>query len=193
MRTFSHLVLVLSLLVAIVVSGCSKEKAAEPAASVDTAPATAAPPPASAATATEPAAAPQPATKNAIASADGEKSGVRLDVTELKRGSGGTVNLKFVIVNDSAERFGFGYDFVEKGSDYGDIGGVHLLDPEGKKKYFVARDTEGNCVCSRNLKDLEKGSSINLWAKFPAPPPEVKKISVVVPHFSPLDDLPISD
>jgi hypothetical protein len=190
MRTFSSLFLAVLVLV---VSGCGKEKASEPVASVDTSAAMAAPPAAATSPTSDAPATPQPVTKNAIASADGEKSGVRLDVTELKRSSGGTVNLKFVIINDADERLNFGYDFVEKDRGYGDIGGVHLIDPAGKKKYFVARDTENNCVCSRSLKDLEKKSSINLWAKFPAPPPEVKKISIVVPHFSPLDDVPISD
>jgi hypothetical protein len=31
-----------------------------------------------------------------------------------------------------------------------------------------------------------------LWVKFPAPPPSVTKISVNIPHFIPLDDVPIS-
>jgi hypothetical protein len=35
-------------------------------------------------------------------------------------------------------------------------------------------------------------SRLNLWAKFPAPPEDVKKISITIPHFAPLDDAPIS-
>jgi hypothetical protein len=31
-----------------------------------------------------------------------------------------------------------------------------------------------------------------LWAKFHAPPDGVQKIGVVVPHFIPTDDVPIS-
>src|SRR3954467_4291001 len=29
--------------------------------------------------------------------------------------------------------------------------GVSLIDPEGRKKYLVARETTGRCVCSNNL------------------------------------------
>ena len=103
------------------------------------------------------------------------------------------MNLKFTLINDSTESLGFGYGFVEKNKGYGDIGGVHLIDQSAKKKYFVARDSEGNCVCSREQKDLPPGEKRNLWAKFPAPPPDVKTISIVIPRFSPLDDVPVSD
>src|SRR5450759_2838290 len=74
---------------------------------------TAAPPPAApapapdivtTATATTP---PAAATPNAIATADGEKSGLRVDVTELKRSSGGTVMMKFTLANNSQENVGF--------------------------------------------------------------------------------------
>ena len=159
-------------------------------ATVATAPS---PAPPAAAPAAAPAAPTSTTAGGAIAVADGEQSGVRAEVTELRRSSGGTVNLKFTVVNDSSESVSFGYNFVEKDKGYGDISGVHLIDQEGKKKYFVARDSEGNCVCSRDQKDLPAGEKRNLWAKFPAPPAEVKKISVVIPRFSPMDDVPVGE
>ncbi len=131
----------------------------------------------------------------AIATADGEKAGTRVDITELKRSSDNTLTLKFVMVNDSDNRLGFGYDFGDKANeikDFASIGGVNLVDGAGKKKYFVVRDTENNCVCSRDLKDMPPHGRTNLWAKFPAPPDDVQKISIVIPHFGPIDDAPIS-
>jgi hypothetical protein len=139
--------------------------------------------------------APTPAAGGAIATADGETAGVTATVKELKRSSGGTVSLKFVITNGSNKKLYFGYDFGDPGyhiGDNGSIGGVQLIDPVGKKKYFVARDSEEKCVCSRGLHDMDTGASVNMWAKFPAPPNDVQKISVVIPHFSPMDDVPIS-
>lgn len=174
--------------------GCSERESSSdtlaeqsaPVPSSTTAPAA----PAATATSTTPPAA--PAAAGPIATAEGEQSGVRAEVTELDRTSGGTVNLKFTMINDSDDTLSFGYDFGEK-NEYGDISGIHLIDQAGKKKYFVARDAEGACVCSRGLKDMQKGERRNLWAKFPAPPAEVKTISVVIPKFSPLDDVPISE
>jgi hypothetical protein len=135
-----------------------------------------------------------PAAK-AIATADGEKSGTRVDITELKRSGDNTVTLKFGMVNDSPERLSFGYDYGDPEhsiKDFSSIGGVTLVDGTNKKKYFVVRDTEDNCLCSRGLKDIPAKSRGNVWAKFPAPPDDVQKISIVIPHFGPIDDVPIS-
>lgn len=129
-----------------------------------------------------------------IASADGEIAGVTATVKELKRSSGGTLSLKLVITNGSAKELGTGYAFGDPDNqirDFNSIGGVHLIDPVGKKKYFVARDSNGKCVCSQEIKDIAPGASINVWAKFAAPPAEVQKVSVIVPHFSPMDDVAI--
>jgi hypothetical protein len=183
------------LLMLVFVLGCAKKEAATaPSASAPettaAAPAAATTPPTSSAA---PAAAPSATT--GIASAEGEKPGTRVDVQELKRGSGGTVTLKMAFINDADKRMGFGYDFAEPDhhiADYDTIGGVQLVDPVGKKKYFVARDSGGKCVCSTKIPDVEPRSRVSLWAKFPAPPDDVQKISIVIPHFQPLDDVTIS-
>jgi hypothetical protein len=130
----------------------------------------------------------------ALATADGEKPGVRIEVQELKRTSGDTLTLKFVMINDSNESYLL-YGCVlcdpEK-NDHGTVSGVNLIEGVGKKKYFVVRDTEGACLCSRSLYSVVSKSSANLWAKFPAPPGDASKITVVVPHFTPMEDVPIS-
>ena len=131
----------------------------------------------------------------AIATADGEKPGTRVEITELKRSSDNNLTLKFALVNDGPDKLSFGYDYGDEGNhikDYDSIGGVNLVDNAGKKKYFVVRDTENNCLCSRGIKDVSPKSRTNLWAKFPAPPDDVQKISIVIPHFGPIDDVAIS-
>ena len=155
---------------------------------------TATPPPAQPATqTTAPPAAP---TAGVIAATDGEKAGTHIDITELKRMSGGTVNLKLVLSNAGAEKLSvygdwLGDNHVSKDS-YRDISGIHLLDPVNKKKYFVVTDSERGCVCSKNIDDVAAGGKASLWAKFPAPPPEVTKVTIEIPHFQPIDDVPIS-
>jgi hypothetical protein len=120
---------------------------------------------------------------------------VRAEVTELKRTSGGTVSLKLRMINDSEKPVSFDYNFVDPKNevvDFGGVGGIHLIDPAGKKKYFVARDTENKCVCSQKVADIPKGGRANVWAKFPSPPDDVAQLTVVIPHFAPLDDVPLS-
>lgn len=142
-----------------------------------------------------PTAAPAPPAAPAIASAEGDMPGFRAEVQELKRTSDGTVSLKFAIVNNSDNEVAFIYNFGDpdhQTKDYGAVGGVNLIDGAGKKKYFVVRDTEGNCVCSRSVSNIAVRSRAVLFAKFPGPPDDVQKISVVIPHFVPMDDVPIS-
>lgn len=187
------IVLLAALLVA-----CPKKEPAPATAS--TAPATtpttttAAPPPAIVQTTATMASTATAAAPAGIASADGEASGVKVVVQELKRTSGGTLSLKFTITNGSEKRLGTGYAFTDKEheiADFNSVGGVNLVDEAGKKKYLVVRDTAGKCVCSQDVKDIAAGATINLWARFPAPPDSVQKISIVVPHFQPMDDVPI--
>jgi hypothetical protein len=157
------------------------------------APAAPAPPAAEAAPAPQ-AAAPNPAAPvKALATADGERPGSRVEIHELKRASGGTMMLRFALINDADQTFGISYEFgAGSTSDYGTFGGVHLIEPVGKKKYLVVRDSESKCDCSRGVKDIAAKSRANLWARFPAPPDNVERITVVVPKFSPMDDVAIS-
>ena len=134
------------------------------------------------------AAAPGAFAQNAIATADGETTGIRIEITELSRTSGETVTLKFRLINDSGEK-AMPYELMENT----DLRAVHLIDASGKKKYMVIKDSDGKCLCSDGLSDpLATGKSMNLWARFPAPPAEVKEVSVVFPHFIPTD-APIAD
>lgn len=173
--------------------GCGKS-AEKPASSKDQ-PAQTTKSPASGSVPNAPAAAPAAPAAVVIATGDGEKAGTRVEITELKRSSDNNLTLKFALVNDGPDKLSFGYDYGDEGNhikDYDSIGGVNLVDNAGKKKYFVVRDTENNCLCSRGIKDVSPKSRANLWAKFPAPPDDVQKISIVIPHFGPIDDVPIS-
>jgi len=149
--------------------------------------------PAPQAAAPAPAAAPAAAPAKALATADGERPGSRVEIQELKRASGGTMMIRFALINDADQTLNVGYDFgAGSTADSGTVGGVHLIEPVGKKKYLVVRDSENKCDCSRGVKDIAAKSRANLWARFPAPPDNVERITVVVPKFSPMDDVAIS-
>jgi len=205
-------VIPLLLVIILPIQGCEKKEEPKPAVPAPAAPAPQAaptPPPQPQPPAAAPApqaAAPAPAAppavppapqaapaKPALASADGEKPGSRIEVQEFKRVSGGTVMFRFAMINDSDQTLNVGYDFGSGSTaDFGTVAGVHLIEPVGKKKYLVIRDSENKCDCSRGVRDIAAKSRVNLWARLPAPPDNVEKITVVVPHFSPMDDVPIS-
>ena len=130
---------------------------------------------------------------SAIATADAQTPGIRAEVRELKRSSSGILTLKFAIVNDMDQKYGADKcDFRETGNEEcGPISGVYLVDTANKKKYPVVRDAEGKCVCAE-IQGIPPKSGLNLWAKFPAPPEDVKAVTVVIPNFMAMDDVPIS-
>ena len=136
-------------------------------------------------------------------SADGARFTFR--ITELKR-SGPTVVLNATVEwaeggDDSmqvASTFGDGqFQTLEgsEGQESGDVfDGVALIDPEGRKKYLVARESTGRCVCSNDLSAsfASEATPVNLQATLAAPPETVTKVNVFVPRVKTFTDVPIS-
>ncbi len=131
-----------------------------------------------------------PATEG-LGSADVEQPGTRVVVTDLKR-AGNTVTLKFVIYNDSGTDLTIYGNYTDaEYAGYLSFSGVHLLDGPGKKKYYAVKDSDRNCVCSDNIKAITAKTSMTLWVKYPAPPDSTQKVTVQIPHFLPIEDIPI--
>jgi len=125
-----------------------------------------------------------------VATSDGDQPGVTVQVNELKV-SNGTAMLKFTIVNNSTNTFDG--DSLRGGTaGMNHVGGVYLVDFVNKKKYLVMFDSANSCLCSREVANIPAKASANYWARFAAPPDNVQKIGVVVPHFQPLDNVPVS-
>ena len=110
--------------------------------------------------------------------------------SQPRRGQGGRI---VDAVADHRHRAIAGLDLADQaGFVVGQQLGVHLIDAVAKKKYLVVRDSKKTCDCNRGVKDVTARSRVNLWARFPAPSDNVDKITVIVPHFSPMDDVAIS-
>jgi len=166
-----------ALLAAVWLTGCS---------SAAPAPASA---PAQHPTSTSSSTSPPAAASSTALPTQGEYPGITVTIQELKRSSN-ALTLRFVMANNSNQSFATYYYFFE--SQAHSVDGIHLIDPVGKKKYFVVRDSDGACVCSREVQSIAPGAQSVLWAKFPAPPDEVQKITVEIPHFPPFEDVPVS-
>jgi hypothetical protein len=134
-----------------------------------------------------------PAGAQVLATSDSEEGDKKVEITDLKR-SGDAVTLRFRMINQSSKAVDFGYTYGESTltTDYGSVGGIHLIDQKNRKKYLVMRDEKNACVCSRGLKTIEPEKSAMLWARFPAPPEGTEKVTVVIPKFLPIDDVPIA-
>ena len=126
-----------------------------------------------------------------VATTDGEASGIRLEVQDLKVANG-VATLRFTVVNEADKQLHYSTMVDPSGGEAGTVDGIYLIDAANKKKYLVVKDADKHGLCSRNLEHFLAKSSTNLWAKFPAPPDSVQKVGVAVPHFIPMDDVPIS-
>lgn len=153
--------------------------------------ATTAPPPATtttaAATATT-AASPAPAA-GVIATQDTNYPGLTAEVTEFRR-KGNTLTAKVRLTNKSDKN-------VSPEIRYN---AVYLIDTAGGKKYQTLKDETGTYIAALSSgssehfwEDVKAGESKTIWMKFPAPPPEVKTITLQLPNMPPFDDLTIQD
>lgn len=68
----------------------------------------------------------------------------------------------------------------------------------GSKKYFVLKDTDGTYLMPRTdgfgylSAGIDPGGQYTWWAKFPAPPDDVKTVTLYTPLGAPIEDIPIS-
>ena len=172
---------------AIVGCGTKEDSAPMKASAPASQPAPAAAPAPAPASASAPAAAAAP-----LAATDGDIPGIRVAITELKRTSS-AVTLKFTLYNDTDAEFPVYGKFTEDPYwGYVNFGGVHLIDTNSKKKYFAVMDSDRKCLCSDGVAPLAKRSSIALWVKYPPISDDVQKIIVQIPHFIPMEDVPIT-
>ena len=88
--------------------------------------------------------------------------------------------------------FGWYCKYQLAAGNWGD--GIYIIDSANQRKHLVVRTNKKPVVStSETPLSIEPGSSINLWAKFPAPPLDVKKVSIYIPGVAPMEDIPISE
>ena len=158
---------------------------APPPAGTDPAapPTTAMPPSAAPATATAQAPAATP-----LAVEQHSLSGIEIALMEVRRTSGDTLTVRWQYRNTSTT----GQDIDELWQNYQIADRAYLIDPGNKKKYLVVRDAANTPVASLHTnRHIAAGKNTGSWAKFPAPPADVAKITVAIPNAPPFEDVPI--
>jgi hypothetical protein len=138
-----------------------------------------------------------PAPLPELATATGSQPGTQVTVHELRRSDDDTVRLVFTVSNRSSRRWTYLARFNEPGLAPGgaatDVGGTYLIDQANNMRHLVLRDTGNACVCSEGIPgSLDDGEQFTAFAEFPAPPASVRSVTVVIPLFTPMQDVPIS-
>ncbi|WP_070029130.1 hypothetical protein [Streptomyces sp. F-1] len=112
--------------------------------------------------------------------------GLGLQITSAQRDSGGFVTVDGTLKNDGSQSVvipsalsGNETEIVKNGRS---LGGATLVDPKGKKRYYVLRDTEGRPLTTTGFSTLRAGDTLAVFMQFPAPP--VDEVEFQLPTFS---------
>lgn len=115
-------------------------------------------------------------------------SGLMLKVTTAQRDSGGFVTVGGDLKNDGsktlnvpAQLSGNETEIIRNGSS---LGGATLVDPKGKKRYYVLRDTDGRPLTTTNFPAMKAGESLPVFMQFPAPPTSTTEMTLQLPMFA---------
>ncbi|MBB1246913.1 hypothetical protein GL263_25680 [Streptomyces durbertensis] len=114
-------------------------------------------------------------------------NGIEVAVHSAVRDAGGFVTVNGTLFNKGEKTFRAlewvsGETAIKSRSS---IAGATMVDPEGKKRYLVLRDTDGQCLCTTGITGVKAGETRPVFAQFPAPPKDVKTIEFHVPSMSP--------
>jgi hypothetical protein len=122
-------------------------------------------------------------------------AGIEVALVEARRTSGDTVTVRWRYRNTTSEEKVLSEGGTAWSAVYRLTMDAYLIDAANKKKYLVITDAEKNPIASKHGDwqgvKLAGGQTLNAWAKFPAPPAEVEKITVNIPDVPPFEDAPI--
>ena len=118
---------------------------------------------------------------------------LRCDLLEVKRVSGGALNIKWRVVNTVAPGSGLTGTPAKPIAYNYSWSQLYYTDPAENKKYGYLTDSAGNRIVQVFEGQYAAGQQRTNWDKFPAPPATSKKISIYIPQFPPFDDVPVSE
>ncbi|MER6260973.1 hypothetical protein ACFV2Z_02210 [Streptomyces sp. NPDC059688] len=114
--------------------------------------------------------------------------GLVLQIDSAQRDSGGFVTVNGSLRNDGAKSLvvpsavsGNETEIIRNGRS---LGGATLVDPQGKKRYYVLRDTEGRPLTTTGFSALKAGDNLAVFMQFPAPPANTTEVEFQMPTFS---------
>lgn len=123
------------------------------------------------------------------------ETGVEVTLVEVKRTGGESVTVKWRYRNTSANEVKLSKGGSSWIDPYRLTAETFLVDPLNKKKYLVITDDQRIPLASKHGDwqgvTLAPGQSLSAWAKFPAPPAEVEKLTVTIAGVPPFEDAPI--
>lgn len=132
----------------------------------------------------------------AMASAETNWDGVRLDLMSVER-KGSVVTVKWAVENHGGDQVQVHFPLV------GDAVTTYMVDEEQGTKYYVLTDKEKQALASQSTyvgsgshgiqEYVPAGATKRYWMKLPAPPPDVKTVTLLFTNTEPFEDVTITD
>tara|TARA_B100000073_G_scaffold76806_1_gene58020 strand:- start:270 stop:884 length:615 start_codon:yes stop_codon:yes gene_type:complete len=128
-----------------------------------------------------------------------EIEGIEVSLLKVQRASGKTLNVYWKMTNQSSEdktlvkcSTSWYCKYQLAAGTFGD--GIYIIDSANQKKHMVLKADKKPVVSAvKTPLKVSPGSSIRLWAKFPAPPADIRSVSIYLPGVAPMEDIPISE
>jgi hypothetical protein len=115
-------------------------------------------------------------------------NGLLLQISTAQRDSGGFVTVSAELKNDGektatipAQLSGDETEVLRHGRSFG---GATLVDAQGKKRYYVLRDTDGRPLTTTGVSTVKSGESVPVFMQFPAPPDNASEVTFQLPMFA---------
>ncbi|NJP42577.1 hypothetical protein [Actinacidiphila epipremni] len=130
---------------------------------------------------------PSPTPTKVLAQIKGAEN-MSVTINSASRDDGGFLTVEGSVTNDGDEPFtadlwvGSETAVAKSGAS---VAGALLVDEAGKKRYYVLRDTDGRCLCTMGLVDIEPKESRPFFAQFPSPPPTTTEVEFELPTMPP--------
>jgi len=130
-----------------------------------------------------------------LATAETNWNGVALDLMTVER-KGNVLSVKWAVRNHGAAETRVKFDLI------GDRTTTYAVDEEHGAKYYVLTDKEKHALASQSeytgsgsgiVEEVPAGATKRYWMKLPAPPPQVKKVTLFFTNTEPFEDVAIAD
>ena len=123
-------------------------------------------------------------TDKVLAQVKGGKGGkFTLTINSAERDDSGFTTFKGTLKNEGPSVVvlpGWSSEEAELKNNGLSMAGATMVDKKGKKRYFILRDTNGHCLCTRFTGGLDQGETSEWYAQFPAPPASTTSVDFQV-------------
>ncbi|MFJ3710796.1 MULTISPECIES: hypothetical protein [unclassified Streptomyces] len=113
---------------------------------------------------------------------------ITLTITSAVRDQGGFLTVDGTVKNGSGKYWlepSWAGDEQELAGNSSSMAGAALVDPAGKKKYLILRDTDGRCLCTKFTGGIQADGERAFYAQFPAPPASTKSVEFQIGDMPP--------